>query len=519
MINFQSNKKLDFLAIFFLGIVLFTLGISHQEIISFESRFYLFAQNMLKNGPSLFPYVNSNPYPDYPGTSTFLIYLSACLLGGLNKLTAVLPSAIAAACTLAFTYLIGALEDRKWGIAAVFFLLFTAVFTQEARTISIDVYITLITTICFYIIFSAEKLNKYQRLGWLPLLLILGFLVRGPLGLIIPTGVISVFYLLEKRIGLLFFNGIIAFLLLILCCVFLLFLANSIAGPQFGYDVFHMQIFSRMGDSKAPPFYFYFIENFGTFLITYPLMLIMLFGFNKPIKNKKLLLQLLGWVSVILLGLSIPGDKKIRYVLPIAPALALFCGYLFVERQNEFLLSLKKYLLIFFTYLPLLSGILIGYCFFKKQCQLPYFELFITLAATQLLAFGKSEFLILFSAITSFLIILIFVIEPINLQLNQAKDFVQRVELTRHVYNAKLIFYRENEDGLPIKYLINMSQAETPLFFNQPEQLQNFDQSAFYITKQENFKSLPPTVLSEMKVIAQGRMGRENMVVFQKGHA
>lgn len=514
--NFKSGTAVDFFAIFFLGIVLFTFGLFHQEIISFESRFYLFAQNMLKDGPSLFPYTYGHPYPDYPGTSTFLIYLAANLFGGLNKFTAVLPGAIASAGTLAVTYLIGALFDRRWGIAAVFFLLFTAVFIQEARTISLDVYITFITTTCFYLVFSSEKYKNYKRLAWIPLLLSFGFFIRGPIGLVVPTGVICTFYLLEKNIKLFLIAGIFSLFLLVVNCCLLLLLAEHIEGHQFVHDILHMQIFSRMGDQKAPPIYFYFIENFGPFIVTYPLMIIMLLGIRQPLKNKKFLLHLLGWIGIILLGLSIPGDKKIRYILPIAPALALFCGYLFVTKESRFFNNLKKYFILLCTYLPLLSCIAIAICLVKTHWQLPYAELFIFLIAIQLVALNKSETLRLLAGVTTFLIISIFVLEPINLQLNQARKFVQQIEITRHVHNAKLVFYREAEDGLPIKYLINMPQTETPLFFNSPEQLLTFRQPAFYIAKKENFDSLPPNIFSQLKVIGRGKMGRENMIVFKK---
>src|SRR5436853_4703271 len=109
--------------LFFFSLILFTWGISSQEVIGFESRFYLFAQEMWQNGPSWFPTTYHEPYPDYPGLSTFLIYLSARAAGSLNKLAAIFPSAVAAALTVVMTYAIGALHSKRWGICAVFLLL------------------------------------------------------------------------------------------------------------------------------------------------------------------------------------------------------------------------------------------------------------------------------------------------------------------------------------------------------------------------------------------------------------
>jgi len=88
------------LSIFIVSLFLFTWGVNSQEIISFDSRFYLFALEMWRHGISWFPTTYLEPYPDYTVASTVLIYGAASLFGGLTKFTAVLPSAIAAAITV-----------------------------------------------------------------------------------------------------------------------------------------------------------------------------------------------------------------------------------------------------------------------------------------------------------------------------------------------------------------------------------------------------------------------------------
>src|SRR5437899_1651272 len=115
-------SKIDAIWIFLGGLFLFTMGLHHQEIIGFESRFYLFALEMWRHGFTGFPTTYQEPYPDYPVSSTALIYLSAKLFGTLNKWVAVFPSAVASASTLSATYLIGALQERRWGFYSVGFL-------------------------------------------------------------------------------------------------------------------------------------------------------------------------------------------------------------------------------------------------------------------------------------------------------------------------------------------------------------------------------------------------------------
>src|SRR5580765_6962882 len=87
-----------------LSLLLFTLGLWAQPFIGFDSRFALFAQEMWRHGPSLFPTTYGAPYPDYPSTSTLLIWICSLPFGGVTRLSAVLPTAFAASLNLAITY-------------------------------------------------------------------------------------------------------------------------------------------------------------------------------------------------------------------------------------------------------------------------------------------------------------------------------------------------------------------------------------------------------------------------------
>jgi 4-amino-4-deoxy-L-arabinose transferase-like glycosyltransferase len=109
-----SDLRRDSLLIFFLGLGIFTAALD-GEFISLQARFALFAQEMLRNGPSFFPTTYGIPYPDYPATSTFLIYLVSLPFGRVTPFTAVLPTAITSALILVVMYRIGATRSRNWG--------------------------------------------------------------------------------------------------------------------------------------------------------------------------------------------------------------------------------------------------------------------------------------------------------------------------------------------------------------------------------------------------------------------
>jgi len=452
--NFLIRSS-DALCIFIAGLILFTFGLHHQEIIGFESRFYLFALEMWRHGFSLFPTTYQTPYPDYPVTSTALIYSTAKLFGTLNKWVAVFPSAIAAAATLSGTYLLGASQNRREGWYSVGFLLLTLAFLTEARTISLDMYVVACTTWIFYFAYSAQ--SKMRSPSWpvIYLLLILSFAIRGPIGIIIPTGVLCVFYLLEKNWKRLIFFGFSGALLLMLCTGILLSMAYYTGGHPFMQDVLRMQILGRMQVNRTPPHYFYFIESMGAYAITYPLAIFFilktlpqLFKKNAP-PHIQWLRLLMGWVLVIMIGLSIPADKKIRYILPIAPALALICSHFLTVVKNRYL------------------GI----------------------------------------AVFVFFIVNVFIVEKINLHTNQTREFVQHIEILREQQKARLVFYREGKDGWAIKYLINTPREENPLFVSDINQLPVGP--FFLITSEEN-----KNALSAVRTIASGSIGRDKVVVF-----
>jgi 4-amino-4-deoxy-L-arabinose transferase-like glycosyltransferase len=107
----SMRRTRDSLLIFAGALLLFMVGLN-PEFIGFQSRFGLFAQEMFRFGPSYFPTTYQNPYPDYPGTSTFLIYLVSKLVGQVTPFTAILPTAVTSALILVLTYRIGAIRSR-----------------------------------------------------------------------------------------------------------------------------------------------------------------------------------------------------------------------------------------------------------------------------------------------------------------------------------------------------------------------------------------------------------------------
>lgn len=506
--------------IFIFGLFLFTIGLSSQEIIGFESRFYLFALEMWRHGPTWFPTTYQQPYPDYPGTATFLIYLTSKLMGGMSKFTAILPSAIAAAGTLSVTYLIGALHSQRWGFCAALFLLFTSTFLMEARTISLDQFTTFLTALCFYLVYSASLLQKPRRVVWVFPLMILSFAFRGPIGLVIPAGITCVYFLLEKDFKRFFTVGLIAAVLLLIACTLLLAIAYHVGGMPFLQNVLHMEVLGRMQEMKTPPGYFYFVESFGAYAMTYPLAFLALPGIvllGHKSKEGKLLQQLLVWAFVILIGLSIPADKKVRYILPMAPALALICGYLFVVQKHVYLTLLQRIFSLFCLIFPAICLVMVFLIHQKHPDLFFYFTYIVGLLIVLQLAillFWRRKVRVLCLSTLAFVAAYILVVEAINVDLNRTQEFVHQVEDMRLEQHAGLAFYHQGTDGLVIKYLANMPEEDQPVFISNSAALGELKSRTVVIATDEDFQEIPNK--NAMHVIERGKIGREPVVVFSR---
>jgi len=523
--------------LFFGSLFLFTLGAGAQEIIGFDSRFYLFALEMWRDGPAWFPTTYHQPYPDYTALSTFLIYLSASMLGGLSKFTAVMPSAVAASLTVVLTYWIGALHDRDWGLCASSFLLLTIGFLKSACGIALDMYLTAMTAACCYLVYSADLAPKKCRAWWVMPLWMLGFAFRGPIGIVIPTAVVCMYYLIQKNIKRFFGFGMAAVGLLVICSSLLLWLAYQSGGQVFMQDVLRMQVLGRMGE-RFQPVYFYFSKGLQTYAPSFPLALIVAAGvFYYQLKKHivqpfKPLLLFTAWMLIIVLGMSIPGEKKIRYILPAVPAFALLAAFpLTVFAKETCFVFIRRVTLILLLSLPSLLILLTAYVYVYEgghalnfQIAYPWlFGLLIVIQLVMLVIFsltpkGRNTSIALLAAF-SFLVFNKIMVEPVELYVDRAHDFVVSVEARRLQAGAKLVFYKEHPDGMPIKYVMNMPQEDKPVFIEDEKALSNYKTKAYFVSSETYFSKLPSKLKSRFRIIGSDKLGHVSVVIFTRKNA
>lgn len=532
--SLKTKHFRDSFLIFLGGLIIFTIGLS-PEFIGSQARFALFAQEMLHYGPTFFPTTYQIPYPDYPATSTFLIYLLSLPFGKLTIFTAVLPTAVSSAGILLCMYRIGVLQSRQWGILAVLLALFTYEFLSESRSIALDQYTSLATVLCFYLAYSATVLSRYQRLRWIPLIFVIGFSFRGPIGLVIPAAITCGFFCWEKQYRKCLIFAVTALVLLGCCSVALLAAARQQGGEILVRKVLQMQGLGRI-ELYSNNYFYYIGKGFTAYMVSFPLAaIVVITGFKKMIKrenaNYKLIGHLALWLVILLIGLSIPGTKKTRYLLPIVPATALLAAYLFVGSTSEVIFTrLRKIFLEICNILPWVAGIgTIAFCIPN-----PYFTslspfqgllvliILISIIVFHLWAYRKgrefpqNQFLTIALAVLSFLIFYLGIITPWLGARERTRPFAAIVEKVLQAQSGKMAFYQIGPNAADIKLMVNMQNPVIPEFVKNSEDLLLFPPTTCFIAQEKVFEHLPAEIRQKCHLQLYGNIGHKKYVVFSQ---
>lgn len=514
--------------IIFVGcLILFTSGLAGHEFIQFEARFGVFVQEMWRNGVSLFPTTYHQAYPDYPVLPVLLMYLTSLLFGKVTLFSCVLPTALASSLTVAMTYRLASYEDRQLAWAAVGVLLITFGFISEARSISLDQYVTLATVCSVFVVYTR------QSRAWLILLWAFGFSCRGPLGLIIPWAVVLSFDFIQNGYKSLMAMLCLGFAVLVGMMSVLLGLAYLQGGPSFVMAVLKMQGLGRIRELGHYPFYYYWVHAFGDYAAAFPLAVLAMLSFpNNFISFKKRGgaeaaggfvpgSYLLSWVLIILLGLSIPLEKKMRYLLPIVPALSIMAAYFVIRTPaSAFFASLRIVFLKLCRLSPLIFLILIGLTqFYSIRHHLylgvsawPVVITLVVIAGVAQTYLSTESLPSLFVGVAAVLSVYILFASPINVYFNRTKPFVDQV-MTLRKHNETIAFYRIGPDAEDIKFLVAYDKPLSPIFLPDVPALVSLDKPSLIIAKTHDFMTLPEQVKSQFLVQSVGRVGHEKMVV------
>ncbi|QHF44993.1 glycosyltransferase [Pseudomonas sp. S35] len=509
-----------------LALLLFIAGSWHQAIIGFDSRFVVFAQEMLRHGPGFFPTTYGQPYADYLATSTLLTWLLSLPLGEVTSLTAWLPTAIASALIVTLVYRLTAPYGQRWGLMSIAVLLLSSTFISETRAVSLDQMLTAITLAVFYLGYAHDHFGAGKRLHWVYVLLILGFAIRGPIGLVVPTGVLCSYYLINRQWRQLFSLGLLALALLMACVGLLLLMAKLSGGEHFMQDVIRMQFLGRMdGSEGSSGVLYYFTSSLGNYAMAYPLALLVLLamlvsGRRVPGPALQLVWYCAAAGLLVLVGLSIPQAKKARYVLPMLPMAAMIAAYPFQVAHGRLFAWLRRLMLSLWTLLPalLIIGLVVVRPRYPEQLSHlePAFAVLGALQALALLTLCTSRLRPAgpaFAAVLAVWATYILVVEPLQRSVYDTRTFTLQVQQQVLQQPAPVVLHGLGKDAKAIKYMVNLDCDRVPLFTQQGSELTPLQGPAWLVMSATDFAGLKDPRFSAIKPTLTAEFDRNPYVL------
>jgi 4-amino-4-deoxy-L-arabinose transferase-like glycosyltransferase len=509
-----------------LALLLFMAGVYQQTAIGFDSRFVLFAQEMLRHGPTVFPTTYGQPYADYSAVSTLFVWLLSLPFGEVNAFSAWLPSAVAGSVIVMLMYRLLAPYSTRWALLSIALLLLTNTFITETRAVSLDLMLAAVAFSVFYLGYAADHFNANRRWVLIFALLLLGFGIRGPIGLVVPTGMLCSYFLLNRQWQRLFTFGLVAAGLLVACVAGLLLLAKVSGGPAFMQDVIRMQFMGRMdGSEGVSGSLYYFTSSMGNYALAYPLGLLALAAIclTNP-RDAGPPLRLVQYCAaaglIVMLGLSIPQAKKARYLLPMLPMAAIIAAYPFQVTRGRLFALLRGVMQGIWLLIPglLIVGLLVGQRRFPGvlNALAPIVILLGVLQVIALAALWRPNWraqVLAFCAVLGLWSLYILVFEPVERQLYDSRTFSRAAFAQVQKEPAPLVLFGMGKDAKAIKFMVNIEQDLQPVFTESIQALEAIPAPAWVMLDQSDFKALQGSPLGNLAPVLTGRFDKNDYVL------
>ncbi|HIQ31220.1 MAG TPA: glycosyltransferase family 39 protein [Aquifex aeolicus] len=306
-----------FVAVAFL--YFYNLGIN--QVWQPNEAFYADAsKNMLKSGDFLTPVYNGELRLNKPPLTYWLTALSFSLFG-VSELTLRLFQALAGLGTGLITYMIAKkLSDNDTAQLSFLILTLSFQFIANARYTSPEVLLTFFITLSLYLwVLSYERKDSF--LFFLALTSsALGVLTKGPVGFLIPAGVVFTYLLFRDRRELLKVKYYLGTLYVMVISGWWFAYQYLVNGGEF-VEVFLKENVKRIYAMREDPIYSYVLDINWSFLPYSFLFFIALFW---AIRRRRTELYFpLAWFSLVFVVFSLVKMKLPLYIMPAFPAMAI----------------------------------------------------------------------------------------------------------------------------------------------------------------------------------------------------
>ena len=336
------------LPLLLLAALTFFAGLGRGAITDSDEAFYAeSSREMVASGDWLTPYYNYEQRFQKP-VLYYWLTSATYLVTGANEFGARLWAALAGVGLVLVTAACG----RRWydettGLLAGAIVATNFGYFSIGRMALPDLPLTFCITLAIWaaLISTLESERSPRKFVVVAALgLGLGFLMKGPVGLIIPLIVIVPVLMLERRsIGLNPVDIVLGFAIMIAVAT-PWYLAmwfqhgNEYLQSFFVGDNFERFSTSRFNDPR--PWWFYLPVVAGGLLPWTPLALTWLGPLTQFLRGRRSVgtidLRLLMWALLPLVFYTLSVGKQPRYILPVLPPLALLLASSIVERTQEF---------------------------------------------------------------------------------------------------------------------------------------------------------------------------------------
>jgi 4-amino-4-deoxy-L-arabinose transferase-like glycosyltransferase len=335
------------LPLLLLAALTFFAGLGRGAITDSDEAFYAeSSREMVASGDWITPYYNYEPRFQKP-ILYYWLTSATYLATGATETGARLWAALAGVGLV----LVTAACARRWydeatGLLAAAIVATNFGYFSIGRMALPDLPLTFCITLAIWaaLVSTLEQERSTRKFVILAALgLGLGFLTKGPVGIIIPALVIVPVLMIERRsIGLNPADIVLGFLIMVAVAVPWYVVMWARHGNDYLQSFFvgdNLERFATDRFNDPRPWWFYLPVVAGGLLPWTPLALVWLGPITQFIRGRRSVgtidLRLLIWAALPLIFYSLSVGKQPRYVLPVLPPLAILLASSIVEHTQE----------------------------------------------------------------------------------------------------------------------------------------------------------------------------------------
>lgn len=293
-----------------------------------EPRYAAVAEDMLESGDFVTPTIEHRPWFEKPPLVYWLIVLSYSVFG-VSGWASRFPSIIVTLATLLLLFQFARKEyGTEAGVFSVAICSTLVHFWIMGRAVSPDISLVFFEMAALYFMFYGleERTRYYLSLG--QICMGLAFLAKGPVGVIIPLGILFLYQIVRGKFmqavkAVFNPSGVMLFSLVGLPWYLIMFRLHGYAFVKEFFLVHNVDRFT--GASRQHPFkiYYYLPIFLGSLYIWTPFFPAFLGRIREILRQRSTELFFLIWIAFPLLFFSASVNKMHNYILIVYPAVAL----------------------------------------------------------------------------------------------------------------------------------------------------------------------------------------------------